>query len=62
MTKNTDIDMLEFNRVSKFKRIQRAINCSRMNSSYEFCDNCDKFSFCKIDKHLKSRLKEIKLL
>ena len=62
MNKNTDIDILEFKQESKFKRIQRAVNCSRMNSDYSFCDNCDKFSFCKADKHYHARLKEIKLL
>ena len=61
MNKNTNIDKLELKQENRFKRIQQAVNCSRMNSSYEFCDNCDKFSFCKIDKHYHARLKEIKL-
>ena len=62
MDKNTNIDELELKRENQFKRIQRAVNCSRMNKEYLFCDNCDKFSFCKIDKHYHSRMKEIKLL
>ena len=61
MNKNTNIDELELKQENQFKRIQRAVNCSRMNNDFSFCDNCDKFSLCKIDKHLKSRLKEIKL-
>ena len=62
MNKNTNIDELELKQENKFKRVQRAVNCSRMNSDYSFCDNCDKFSMCKSDKHYHSRMKEIKLL
>ena len=62
MNKNTNIDELEFKQESKFKRVQRAVNCSRMNNDFSFCDNCHLFSMCKSDKHLKSRLKEITLL
>ena len=63
MNKNANVDELEFKQESKFKRIQRAINCSRMNNdNYTFCDNCTHIVNCKMDKHLRSRLKEIKLL
>ena len=59
---DNNIDKLELKQESKFKRIQRAVNCSRMNSSYEFCDNCNLVGSCKRDKHYYARLKEIKLL
>ena len=62
MNKNSDIDILEVKQESRFKRIQRAVNCSRMNSDYSFCDNCNHVATCKMDKHYHARLKEIKLL
>ena len=62
MGKNIDIDKLEIKQENRFKRIQRAVNCSRMNNDFSFCDNCTHVASCKMDKHLRSRLKEIKLL
>ena len=62
MNKNTNVDELEVKQESRFKRVQRAVNCSRMNNDYSFCDNCTHVSNCKMDKHYHARLKEIKLL